>query len=722
MAETKRFRLTLGTQVVLGLVLGLAVGIFFGEQVGFFKGIGRAFILLLQMTVLPYITLSLITGLGQLTYQQVKQLLLKAGGVLLLSWALAIAAILVMPLAFPVWESASFFSTSLVQQPEKVNYLRLFIPANPFHSFANNVVPAVVLFSIAVGLALIGIEDKSLLLDQLSVFNRAMGRVTQFVSKLMPLGVFAVVASAAGTMGVEELGRLQVYLLTYCALALLLTLWVMPALITSLTPLTYRQVVGGTRDVLITAFSTGSAFIVLPLLIERSKELLEQSALRTEETEATVDVIVPAFTSFPKIGTLLPMSFVLFAGWFAGSTVSVSQYPTFVLTGVVSFFGSVNVAMPMLMDVLRVPVDLFQLYLAINVVTSRFAVLMSTMNIIVLTTVGTCAVTGFLAPRWGRILRNGVLTLVLAGVAIGSARLFFTVALENPYRKDEIIANMQLMRQAGEATVYKTLPPPPPFDPVQSRFAQMLNRGTLRVGYRTDNLPMSFFNASGDLVGFDIEMAHILARELGVGLEFVPVETDKMAERLDEGACDLIMSGVGITPETAQQMAFTRPYMSLTVGFLVKDHRRKDFNSRAALRRLEAPRIGAPNVPYYVDKLRRYLPRAEIVYLTSIVEFLEGRSEDLDAFLYAAEAASAWSLLYPAYTVAIPQPDVLTGPVAYAAARDNRELIDFMNHWIELKKQDRTIPRLYDHWILGTTAVPKTPRWSVMRNVLHWVK
>ena len=524
MAETQRFRLTLGTQVVLALIVGLVVGIFFGEQVAFFKDIGRAFILLLQMTVLPYITLSLITGLGQLTYQEVKQLVLKAGGVLLLSWGLAIATVLVIPLAFPVWESASFFSTALVETPEKVNYLRLFIPSNPFYAFANNIVPAVVLFSIAVGLALIGIEEKQDLLHYMRLVNHAMGQVTKFVSKLMPIGVLAIVASASGTMGLEDLGRLQVYLLTYVAMACLLTLWVMPAVITSLTPLTYRQVVGQTRDILITAFSTGSAFIVLPLLIERSKELLLESALGTEETEATVEVIVPAFTSFPKIGTLLPMSFVLFAGWFAGSTVSVAQYPTFIITGVVSFFGSTNVAMPMLMDVLRIPVDLFQLYVAINVVTSRFAVLMSTMNIVVLTTVGTCAVTGFLTPQWGRMLRNGILTVVFTVVIIGGARLFFTTTFENPYNKDTVLANMQLMRQAGTATVHTTPPPPPPGDPATSRFAQMLARETLRVGYLPDNLPFAFFNAAGKLVGFDIEMAHILARELGLALELMPIE------------------------------------------------------------------------------------------------------------------------------------------------------------------------------------------------------
>jgi len=39
--------------------------------------------------------------------------------------------------------------------------------------------------------------------------------------------------------------------------------------------------------------------------------------------------------------------------------------------------------------------------------------------------------------------------------------------------------------------------------------------------------------------------------------------------------------------------------------------------------------------------------------------------------------------------------------------------------WLELQKRDRTIPSLYDHWILGKEAVPPQLRWSVIRNVLH---
>ena len=57
----------------------------------------------------------------------------------------------------------------------------------------------------------------------------------------------------------------------------------------------------------------------------------------------------------------------------------------------------------------------------------------------------------------------------------------------------------------------------------------------------------------------------------------------------------------------------------------------------------------------------------------------------------------------------------------YALAGHDAKLKDFVDHWLELKKKDKTIERLYDHWILGKTAVEKEPRWSVIRNVLHWI-
>ena len=44
-----------------------------------------------------------------------------------------------------------------------------------------------------------------------------------------------------------------------------------------------------------------------------------------------------------------------------------------------------------------------------------------------------------------------------------------------------------------------------------------------------------------------------------------------------------------------------------------------------------------------------------------------------------------------------------------------------ISNWIDLKNKDGTIQSLYDHWILARDASPPRRRWSVIRNVLHWV-
>ena len=169
-----------------------------------------------------------------------------------------------------------------------------------------------------------------------------------------------------------------------------------------------------------------------------------------------------------------------------------------------------------------------------------------------------------------------------------------------------------------------------------------------------------------------------------IGLEFVPLERAKLAAQLNAGYCDIIMSGMAYTPQRGGHMAVTVPYTSSTLGFVVKDHRREDFNRLEAVRSLKAPRIGVPNVPYYLDAMKRMLPQATIVPINSVRKFLEELGEDLDALAFSAEAGSAWSLLYPDYTVVIPQPLVQAVPMVYAVASDDVRMLNFVNSWIEL--------------------------------------
>ena len=372
-------RLSFSTQILIGLFTGAALGLFIGERAGVLQVFADAYIKLLQMTVLPYVTISLITGIGTLRIDEARQLGLRVGAVLIGLWAVAIAAVFLFPLTFPSGETASFFSTTLLEEREPFDLVNLYIPSNPFNSLANNVVPAVVLFSVVLGIALITVPRKAALLDALGVANEAVAKATRFIVSLTPYGMFAIAAVAAGTLAVEDIERLQVYLISYVAISLLLSLWVLPGLVAALTPVPYRALLSHTKDALVTAFMTSSLFVVLPMLTEQTKRLIREHGA-TAADEKLPEVIIPASFNFPHTGKLLSLSFVLFAGWFADASVPMTSYPQLAATGLLVLFGNINVAVPFLLDMFRIPADTFQLFVATSVVNARFGTLMSAVH------------------------------------------------------------------------------------------------------------------------------------------------------------------------------------------------------------------------------------------------------------------------------------------------------------------------------------------------------
>jgi ABC-type amino acid transport substrate-binding protein len=613
-----------------------------------------------------------------------------------------------------------FFSTSLVERPQPFNFVDLYIPSNPFYSLANNVVPAVVLFAVIVGVALIGVERKQMLLDVLRTASEAVARVTRSIVRLTPYGLFAIAASAAGTLSLEQLGRLQVYLITYVAVALLLSLWVLPGLVAALTPIRMREMFGLSRDALITAFVAGDLFIVLPGLIEASRILLARHAAGRREAAELPDVLVPTSFNFPHTGKLLSLSFILFAGWFADALVPLKDYPQLAMTGLLTFFGSLNAAVPFLLDLFRIPADTFQLFLATGVINSRVGTLVAAVHTLTVALLGTCAITGMLRFRRGPLIRYLGVTAVLTIVVVGGARALFAGLLRPQYTRDQVLAGMNLLQQPTPATVHKVAPAQESSD-ARPVLQSLRERGVLRVGYMPDALPFSFFNVKGELVGFDVELAHRLASELHVRVEFVPIDRTHMADQVSSGFCDIVMAGVAVTTERATTILFSSAYLDETVGFAVPDHSREQFSSWDRIRDLPSVVIAVPDVPYYIDKVRQMVPRAEVRVIDDLSRMFAEWDADVQALAIPAERGSAWTLLYPEFSVVVPEPGIMKVPLAYPIGRHDPAFASFMNTWIDLKRKDGTLEALYDYWVLGRDAAPRRPRWSVIRNVLHWV-
>ena len=696
------FKITPFQRVVLSLVLGIVFGVIIGEPAGKLDIVGDAYIRLLQMTVLPYILFSLIGGLGRLDMDMARRIGVAGAGLILFLWATTMVGLLAMPFAYPDWTSASFFSSSLITQAASFDPLTLYIPANPFRSLANTTVPAVVVFSIGTGVALISVANKDGLLLILQNVSDALMRIASFVAKLAPIGIFALSAAAAGTLDIQSLARLQVYLWVYAGAWLVLTFFTLPMFVAWATPFSYREVMKDARTAMVTSFAAGTVLVVLPMIVERSKALLAKHGMDDREARTAVDVLVPTAYSFPSVGTLLGIGFILFAGWFVGSPLDVAQYPGFVVTGAVSAFGTMAVALPFMLDYFHLPSDLFQLYLLGSVMTARFATVLATMHAVVISLLGA-------SMMLGKVRKIGLLQVLSATVLVMTLFMWglgilLTNVIPYKYTGYESFVSMLPMEQVTHERAVEL--PEKLSDELlaKPRLDVIKERGTLRVGYPADALPFAFRGEQGHVVGYDIDLMRVLARKLDVGLDLVRVKKSTARPALNEGRIDVFVGALIVTTRRAQEWNFSQPYLYEHIGFLVEDYRRTGFSSLERIQGAGGLRIGALsalNETLYGPLIREYLgDEVEIVPIDSPRDFMTGKV-DVDAMVYTAESGSAWTLVYPEYSVVVPQG--MSSKVAVGLVLPNRQadFESFINLWLEVEDTGGLLDRLEKYWIYG---------------------
>ena len=707
-------------RVIIALILGISAGIFVGEPAGDIKVIGDVYIRLLQMTVLPYVLVSIIGGLGRLDSTMASRIGYRAVKVIVIMWLSVMATLLLLPLAYPNWETAGFFSTSMLAEPAAFNFVKLYIPSNIFASLSETIVPAVVLFSLLMGIALIQVKNKETLLTLTTNIGDSLMKVASYVAKLAPLGIFAISASAAGTLEVEELGRLQVFLWVYITAAALLAFVFLPLLIHWATPFSYREILSTAGEAVITALATGTVLVVLPMIIERSKALLAKHGMECEETDSTVDVLVPTAYSFPSTGTLLGLGFILFSAWYVGSPLGFDDYISFVIMGALTAFGSMAVAIPFLLDFFDLPADQFQLYLLGSVVTARFATGLAALHGFVVTLLVASAVLKKL--RWHRMMQAiGVHLAITLGVMIAAG---FTLKSLIPYKYEGVqtFESMKAMNASANLDRYKELTPLGYFEQQQPRLEVILARKSIRVGYSDASLPYAFRNKENKMVGFDVELLNQFAKDLDINLSMIRIkEGADEAELLADGSIDIIIGGHVITPKRALKMAFSDAYTFHTAGLLVTDAKRDQFSNLYTIQAMKTLKLGVGNSKYYQDMVKEYLPNAQLTEVNNVRQFLKGNYEDVDALIYSTESASAWAMLYPNYSAIIPKGLKLRAPVAFMLPKAQLDYVQYINTWLKLKKENGLQKQVYDYWILGKNPKAKKPRWSVMKDVLGWL-
>jgi len=715
--------MTFTRKILLGLFLGVSVGLFLGEIASPLDAGGRIFIGMLQMTVLPYIILSLIINLGRIAWAESRGLLLTLSAVFSIFLILGAVVLFMSPIAFPPMESASFFKTSLVTPPPVMDLIGLYVPSNPFAAMANNLVPAVVLFSIFVGIGLSSVPGSGHLLDTLDVLAEALNKINKLMIQLTPYGVFFIAASTAGTLSIEDVIRLQGFIITYTLLVLVMSFIIMPLFLTALTPFKVRDLLGSTRNSLITIFATAKIVILLPQLIDDILRLFQRYDLDNDTVEHEARIVLPLAYPFPHLGTYVILMFIGFAAWYVGRPLDASDQLTLQGMSIFSSFVSPLVGIPFLLDIMRLPSDVMELFIVSAVYTDRVRVVLGAMHLIVMTVIVLAIRCGVFQPNWRKVAAATAISIVSLLVVLLGTRAYLERATTGEYQGYDQLLHIKWKGRTVEAVSYRETLPPVDLSVVEhGRLTAMSARGTLRVGYLPDALPWAFINDSGQVTGFDIELASQLSTDLGLSLELVRINYNQINELLGSGQIDIVMSGLVRTPGRLREFRFAGSPLELTLGLLVPDHQRKRYTTIRQIQALEDVTIGVvQGDDAFQRRLQHALPNATIEYIQSPRSFLQGQKPGIDAVLYSAEGGSAWTLIYPDYSIVVPQPVETRLAAGFIVPGTDNEWALYVDEWVEINKVDGSIDSLFRHWIQGQGAIPDERRWSVIRNVLGWV-
>jgi polar amino acid transport system substrate-binding protein len=231
----------------------------------------------------------------------------------------------------------------------------------------------------------------------------------------------------------------------------------------------------------------------------------------------------------------------------------------------------------------------------------------------------------------------------------------------------------------------------------ESTLEQALRRGVLRVGMSTF-VPWAMKDKSGELIGFEIDVATRLAKDMGVKAEFVPTKWAGIIPALLTGKFDVIIGGMGILPKRNLKVNFSVPYdysgmsmvanRELAAGFKSL----KDFNSPEVVLSV---RLGATPV----DAAKKYMPKAQLRMFDdesqAVQEVLNGRAH---AMVSSAPLPAFQALKYPERLFLPLEGTFTKEPIGFAVRKGDLDTLNFFNNWIILVTTEGWLKERKHYW------------------------
>ena len=286
-------KMTLTTKVIIGMVAGILTGLvlnklgwnsaesFVGNYLvlGLFHVVGTMFITALKMLVVPLVLFSLISGvLGIGDIGQLGKVGAKSFALYLLTTAIAIAVGITIAVVSGEGECANLTTTATFaakEAPPLSQGLIDIIPSNIIDAMAEGKMLQIIFFAILLGISILMTGEKAKpLVSGIEIFNEVMMNMVNIIMAIAPYAVFALIAKAIATLGLDLLMNLAGYVVVLIVALMVHLFGTLMGILKLFTGLNIRTMLKKLRDVQIFAFSTSSSNATIPVTLRTVTERL----------------------------------------------------------------------------------------------------------------------------------------------------------------------------------------------------------------------------------------------------------------------------------------------------------------------------------------------------------------------------------------------------------------------------------------------------------------
>lgn len=238
---------------------------------------------------------------------------------------------------------------------------------------------------------------------------------------------------------------------------------------------------------------------------------------------------------------------------------------------------------------------------------------------------------------------------------------------------------------------------------------RILQKGELVLGTAGNMPPLNMTTKEGEVIGFELDLAKLMANAMGVKLQVKTIQFSKLLSALERGEVDMVMSGMTITPKRNLKVAFVGPYYISGKAFLTK--------IETIAKAEEATEVNSPNIS--LTALKGSTSQYFVEQVLPKVQFVPAKDYDEAVQMVVQNKVNAMVADYPICVVSLfryPDKGLLSvftpltyEPIGIAMPSYDPHLVNWVENFLNILDETGELDELTERWFQDGSWLKRLP-------------